>query len=101
MAQVFEQKIAQLRAVPEHDDIELRESARETLRGFIDLMVIPAGDALRRVVANLGEMPAAAADRTARLSVMMLRGRSRGIGDRGGMTPSAPPSKFPQAWLQH
>lgn len=36
--------------------IEQRESARTTLRGFIDRIVIPPGDALLQVVGNLGEM---------------------------------------------
>ena len=45
-----------LAAALEHEDIEQRESARTTLRGFIDQIVIPPGDALLQVVGNLGEM---------------------------------------------
>ena len=44
----------------EHEDIELRESARSTLRGFIDRIVITPGDALLQVVGDLGEMLTAA-----------------------------------------
>jgi site-specific DNA recombinase len=60
MAGVFEQKIRALAAALEHEDLELRESARTTLRGFIDRIVIPPGDALLQVVGNLGEMLKAA-----------------------------------------
>lgn len=60
MAGVFEQKIRALAAALEHDDLEQRESARSTLRGFIDRIVIPPGDALLQVVGNLGEMLTAA-----------------------------------------
>lgn len=56
MAAVFEQKIRELAAALEHENLELRESARTTLRGFIDRIVIPPGDALLQVVGNLGEM---------------------------------------------
>jgi hypothetical protein len=34
MAGVFEQKIRALTAALEHEDVELRESVRTTLRGF-------------------------------------------------------------------
>jgi site-specific DNA recombinase len=60
MATVFEDKVRKLAAALEHDDIELRESARTTLRGFIDRIVIPPGDGLLRVVGKLGEMLTAA-----------------------------------------
>jgi hypothetical protein len=60
MAGVFEQKIRALAAALEHEDIEQRESARTTLRGFIDQIVIPPGDALLQVIGNLGEMLTAA-----------------------------------------
>ena len=60
MAGVFEQKIRALAAALEHEDTEQRESARTTLRGFIDRIVIPSGDALLQVVGNLGEMLTAA-----------------------------------------
>ena len=60
MARVFEQKIQQLAAAPEHLDAELRETARQTLRGFIDRIVIPPGDALLHVVGDLGSMLTAA-----------------------------------------
>ena len=46
MASVFEQKIRALAAALEHEDIEQRESARTTLRGFIDRIVIRPGGAL-------------------------------------------------------
>lgn len=60
MATVFEQKIRTLAAALEHEDLETRESARSALRGFIDRIVISPGDALLRVVGNLGEMLTAA-----------------------------------------
>lgn len=60
MAHVFEQKIRGLAAALDHEDLELRESARSTLRGFIDRIVIPPGDALLQVVGNLGAMQTAA-----------------------------------------
>jgi hypothetical protein len=60
MARVFEQKIQQLAAAPEHLDAELREGARQTLRGFMDRIVIPPGDALLQVVGDLGSMLTAA-----------------------------------------
>jgi site-specific DNA recombinase len=61
MGQVFERKIRQLAAaLEEGEDAELRETARQTLRGFIDRIVIPPGDALLQVVGNLGEMLTAA-----------------------------------------
>ena len=60
MAQVFEQKIQQLAVALEHEDAELRESARQTLRALIDRIVIPPDDALLQVVGNLGEMLTAA-----------------------------------------
>ena len=55
MAIVFEQKIRTRAAALEHEDLELRESALTTLRGFIDRIVIPPGDALLQAVGNLGE----------------------------------------------
>ena len=60
MAAVFEQKIRALAAALEHEDFEQRESARSTLRGFIDRIEIPPGDGLLQVVGNLGEMLTAA-----------------------------------------
>jgi site-specific DNA recombinase len=60
MADVFERKIRQLAAALEHEDAELRETARQTLRGFIDRIVIPPGDALLQVVGKLGDMLTAA-----------------------------------------
>jgi hypothetical protein len=59
-ATIFEQKIRALAAALEPEDLELRESARTTLRGFIDLIVNPPGDGLLQVVGNLGEMLTAA-----------------------------------------
>lgn len=64
MATIFEDKVRKLAAALQHDDIELRESARSTLRGFIDRIVIPPGDGLLRVVGKLGEMPTAAGARS-------------------------------------
>ena len=66
----------------EHDDLEQRESARTTLRGFIDHIVIPPGDALLQVVGSLGEMlTAAGAPREA---------AAVGKGICGGPQPSIP-----------
>ena len=60
MAGVFEQKVRGLAAALEHEDLEQRELARSTMRGFIDRVVIPPGTALLQVVGNLGEMLTAA-----------------------------------------
>ena len=57
---IFEQKIRTLAAALEHEDLEMREAARTTVRGFIDRIVIPPGDGLLQVVGNLGEMLTAA-----------------------------------------
>ena len=46
MATVYRQKVEQLAAALAHEDEELREAARSGLRGFIDEIVIPPGDAL-------------------------------------------------------
>jgi site-specific DNA recombinase len=43
MATIFEQKIRNLAVALEHEDLEQRESARSTLRGFIDRITIPPG----------------------------------------------------------
>jgi hypothetical protein len=53
----------------EHDDPEQRELALETLRGFIDRIVIPPGDGLLQVVGNLGEMLTAAGGRNGSATV--------------------------------
>jgi site-specific DNA recombinase len=71
MAQVFERKIGHLAAALGVDDPEQREAARQTLRGFIDHIVIPPGDALLQVVGNFGEMLSAA------------DGRRRSVGNDG------------------
>jgi site-specific DNA recombinase len=63
MAEVFERQITQLAQALEHDDLEQRTAARETVRGFIDRIVIPPGDELLQVVGNLGEMLTAAGAR--------------------------------------
>ena len=63
MARVFEQKIGQLATALEHEDAELREKARQALRGFIDRIVIPPGDELLQVVGDLGSMLTAASGR--------------------------------------
>ena len=60
MAEVFRHKTMQLAAALEHEDEEEREAARQALRGFIDRIVIPPGDALLQVVGNFGEMLTAA-----------------------------------------
>ena len=59
MARVFEQRNGQLQAL-EHEDAELREKARQALRGFIDRIVIPPGDALLQIVGDFGSMFTAA-----------------------------------------
>ena len=79
MARVFEQKIEQLAAALEHEDAELRETARQALRGFIDRIVIPPGDELLQVVGNLGEMLTAADGRN--------RSAAVGNGGCGGSQP--------------
>lgn len=61
MAEVFRQKATTLAAALEHD--EQRDAARQTLRGFLDRIVIPRGDGLLQVVGNLGMMLAAARGR--------------------------------------
>ena len=63
MARVFDQKIEQLAAALEHEDDELRETAPQALRGFIDKIIIQPGDGLLQVVGNLGEMLTAASGR--------------------------------------
>ena len=63
MANVFEQKVRALARALEHEDLEQRESARSTMRGFIDRIVIPPGDALLQVVGDLGSMLTAASGR--------------------------------------
>ena len=80
MARVFEQKIEQLAAALEHEDAELRETARQALRGFIDRIVIPPGDELLQVVGNLGEMLTAADGRN--------RSAAVGNGGCGGSQPA-------------
>ena len=62
MAQVFRQKATTLAAGLEHD--EQRDAARQTLRGFLDKIVIPPDDGLLQVVGNLGAMLAVAQGRT-------------------------------------
>jgi len=44
-----------------HEDEEQREAARSAVRGFIDQIVIPPGDALLEVRGDLGRMVTAAA----------------------------------------
>ena len=61
MGDVYRAKVQQLVAALEHEDDEQRERAREALRGFIDRIVIPPGDALLQIVGNLGAMLEAAA----------------------------------------
>jgi hypothetical protein len=47
-------------ATLEHQDDEQRQTARESLRGLIDRIIIPPGGGLLQVVGNLGEMLTAA-----------------------------------------
>jgi hypothetical protein len=61
MADVFRQKATMLAAGLEHD--AQRDAARQALRGFLDKIVIPAGDGLLQVVGNIGSMLAAAQGR--------------------------------------
>jgi hypothetical protein len=61
MAAVFQQKATALAAGLEHD--EKRDAARMALRGFLERIVIPPGEALLQVVGNLGAMLEAAEDR--------------------------------------
>ena len=68
-AEVFREKTTQLAAALEHQDEEQRESARQTLRGFIDRIVIPPGDGLLQVVGNFGEMLTAAGGRSSTAAV--------------------------------
>jgi site-specific DNA recombinase len=56
MAEVFRQKATALQAGLE--DEGQRDSARQALRGFVDVIVIPA-EGLLQVVGNLGAMLAA------------------------------------------
>ncbi len=59
MAVVYRQKVEALAAALSHEDDALRESARESLRGFITAIVIPPGDGLLEVRGDLGMMLAA------------------------------------------
>jgi hypothetical protein len=61
MATVYRQKVEQLAAALAHENEELREAARSGLRGFIDEIVIPPGDALLVVRGDLGRMLATVA----------------------------------------
>jgi hypothetical protein len=58
MADAYRQKVETLAASLEHTSEEARESARSTLRGFIDTIVIPP-DGLLEVHGDLGRMLAA------------------------------------------
>ena len=69
MADVFRERTMQLAAALEDTDEAQRESARQTLRGLIDRIVIPPGDGLLQVVGNLGEMLTAAGGRAASAAV--------------------------------
>jgi site-specific DNA recombinase len=61
MADVFRQKTERLAAAVERDTD--RDAARQSLRGFLEKIVIPPGEGLLQVVGNLGEMLTAAGDR--------------------------------------
>jgi hypothetical protein len=61
LADVYRSTVEQLAAALAHEDDAQREAARQTLRGFIDRIVIPPGDGLLQVVGNLGEMLTTAA----------------------------------------
>ncbi|MEX2272564.1 MAG: recombinase family protein [Vicinamibacterales bacterium] len=60
MATIYRQKVEQLAAALDHPDEGHRAAARDTLRGFITAIVIPAGDGLLRVHGDLGKMLTAA-----------------------------------------
>ena len=61
MADLYREKVQNLAAALAHDDEAQREAARTALRGFIEAIVIPPGEALRRVVGDLRRMLTAAA----------------------------------------
>ena len=61
MATVYREKVERLAAALAHEDEDQREAARSALRGFIDQIVIPAGDGLLEVRGDLGRMLATAA----------------------------------------
>ena len=61
MAVIFQQKATQLAEALAHD--EQRDAARQTLRGFLEKIVIPPGEGLLQVVGNLREMWTAAGSR--------------------------------------
>ena len=67
MATLFRLKVTTLAAGLEKD--EFRDEARETLRGFLDHIVIPPGDGLLRVVGNFGKMLDAAQSSGSRAAV--------------------------------
>jgi site-specific DNA recombinase len=69
IGEVFRQKTMQLAAALEQADEQQREAARQSLRGFIDRVVIPPRDGLLQVVGNLGEMLTAAGGRNGSAAV--------------------------------
>ena len=77
MAEVFHQKATTLAAGLEHDD--QRDAARQALRGFLDKIVIPAGDELLQVVGNIGSMLAAAQSRASKSDAVAYVGCGGGI----------------------
>lgn len=56
MATVYREKVEHLAAALAHEDETQRVTARETLRGFVEAIVIPPGDRLLEVRGDLGRM---------------------------------------------
>ena len=81
MSDTYRMKVEQLANALEHEDEQLREAAREALRGFVTAIVIPAGDGLLEVRGDLGRMLAAAANgpRGAALATVAYVGCGGGI----------------------
>jgi hypothetical protein len=76
----FPPKIEQLAKALEHDDAEQRDIARQTLRGFIDRIVIPPGDGLLQVAGNWArcwQQPAGVTSQRWLLSLMRRHGFRR------------------------
>lgn len=77
MAEVFRQKVTSLAAGLEHEHD--RDAARETLRGFLDRIVITPADGLLQVVGNVGMMLTAAQGRSASNAAVAISGCGGGI----------------------
>jgi site-specific DNA recombinase len=72
LANLFRQKAESLSRDLENDD--RRDSARETLRGFLKQIVIAPGEESMRVEGNLSEMLAAAQGRSATAQAVAIFG---------------------------